>query len=149
RETPIDYSMNWAFQTLATNMRGFHQNIRNGNNFALLNSELRWPVFRYFYNRPIKSDFLNNFQVVSFADIGTAWTSWDPYSEENSLYTQYIYSGSLLIRVEQQRDPIVGGFGFGLRSRILGYFMRGDIAWGVEDGRVYKPVFYFSLSLDF
>ncbi|MDT8393046.1 MAG: hypothetical protein RQ761_04335 [Bacteroidales bacterium] len=148
-ETPIDYSMNWAFQTLATNMRGFKQNIRNGNNFALINSELRLPVFRYFYNRPVKSDFLNNFQVVSFVDVGTAWTSWDPYSEENSLYTSYIESGSLYIRVEEQRDPVVGGFGFGLRSHILGYFMRGDIAWGVEDGRVYKPVFYFSLSLDF
>jgi len=149
QETPIDYSMNWAFQTLSTNMRGFNQNIRNGNNFALFNSELRMPVFKYLYNRPIKSDFLNNFQVVTFADVGTAWTSWDPYSEENSLYTKYIYSGSLYIRVEQQRDPIVGGFGFGLRSRILGYFMRGDLAWGVEDGRISKPIFYFSLSLDF
>jgi hypothetical protein len=148
-ETPIDYSINWAFQTLATNMRGFNQNIRNGNNFAVINSELRMPVFRYFFNRPIKSDFLNNFQVVSFADVGTAWTSWDPYSDENSLYTKYIYSGSLLIRVEEQRDPLVGGFGFGLRSRILGYFMRADLAWGVEDGSIYKPVFYFSLSLDF
>ena len=148
-ETPIDYSMNWAFQTLATNMRGFNQNIRNGNNFALLSSELRMPVFRYLYNRPIKSDFLNNFQAVTFVDVGTAWTSWDPYSEENSLYTNYIYSGSLFIKVEQQRDPIVGGFGFGLRSRILGYFMRGDLAWGVEDGIISKPIFYFSLSLDF
>lgn len=149
QETPIDYSQNYAFQTLATNMRGFHQNIRNGNNFALINSELRMPVFRYLYNRPIKSDFLNNFQVVGFVDAGTAWTSWNPYSGENSLYTKYIYNGSLLIRVEQQRDPMVGGFGFGLRSRVLGYFMRGDLAWGVEDGQIYKPVFYFSLSLDF
>jgi hypothetical protein len=148
-ETPIDYSMNWTYQTLATNMRGFSQNIRNGNNFFVINSELRMPVFRYFFNRPIKSDFLNNFQVVSFVDVGTAWTSWDPYSDENSLYNKYINSGSLLIRVEEQRDPLVGGFGFGLRSRILGYFLRGDVAWGVEDGQIYKPVFYFSLSLDF
>jgi Tol biopolymer transport system component len=149
RETPIEYSQNYAFQTLATNMRGFHQNIRNGNNFVLINSELRMPLFKYLYNRPIKSDFLNNFQMVGFVDAGTAWTSWNPYSAENSLYTKYIYSGSLLIRVEYQRDPMVGGFGFGLRSRILGYFMRGDLAWGVEDGRIHKPVFYFSLSLDF
>ena len=149
QETPIDYSQNFAFQTLATNMRGFHQNIRNGNNFILINSELRMPVFRYLYNRPIRSDFLNNFQVVGFADAGTAWTSWNPYSTENSLYNKYIYSGSLLIRIEEQRDPLVGGFGFGIRSRLLGYFMRGDLAWGVEDGRLHKPVFYFSLSLDF
>lgn len=149
QETPIDYTQNYAFQTLATNMRGFHQNIRNGNNFALINSELRMPVFRYLYNRPIRSDFLNNFQVVGFVDAGTAWTSWNPWSGENSLYTKYIYNGSLLIKLEQQRDPLVGGFGFGVRSRILGYFMRGDLAWGVEDGRIYRPVFYFSLSLDF
>jgi hypothetical protein len=149
QETPIDFSQNYAFQTLATNMRGFHQNIRNGNNFVLINSELRMPVFRYLYNRPIRSDFLNNFQVVGFADAGTAWTSWNPYSTENSLYNKYIYSGSLLIRIEEQRDPLVGGFGFGIRSRLLGYFMRGDLAWGLEDGRLHKPVFYFSLSLDF
>jgi len=147
--TPIDYSQNYAFQTLATNMRGFHQNIRNGNSFIVLNSELRMPVFKYLYNRPIRSDFLNNFQLVGFVDAGTAWTSWNPYSGENSLYTKYIYSGSLLIKVEQQRDPMVGGFGAGLRTRVLGYFMRGDLAWGVEDGRIRKPVFYFSLSLDF
>jgi hypothetical protein len=149
QETPIDYNQNYAFQTLATNMRGFHQNIRNGNNFMLINSELRMPLFRYLYNRPIKSDFLNNFQVVGFVDAGTAWTSWNPYSDENSLYTKYIYNGSLRIKVENQRDPMVGGFGFGLRTRVLGYFMRGDLAWGVEDGVIYKPVFYFSLSLDF
>jgi len=147
--TPIDYSQNYAFQTLATNMRGFHQNIRNGNSFIVLNSELRMPVFKYLYNRPIRSDFLNNFQLVGFVDAGTAWTSWNPYSGENSLYTKYIYSGSLLIKVEQQRDPMVGGFGAGLRTRVLGYFMRGDLAWGVEDGKIRKPVFYFSLSLDF
>jgi len=147
--TPIDYSQNYAFQTLATNMRGFHQNIRNGNSFVVLNSELRMPVFKYLYNRPIRSDFLNNFQLVGFVDAGTAWTSWNPYSGENSLYTKYIYSGSLLIKVEQQRDPMVGGFGTGLRTRVLGYFMRGDLAWGVEDGKIRKPVFYFSLSLDF
>ena len=149
QETPIDYNQNYAFQTLATNMRGFHQNIRNGNNFMLINSELRMPLFRYLYNRPIKSDFLNNFQMVGFVDAGTAWTSWNPYSDENSLYTKYIYNGSLRIKVENQRDPMVGGFGFGLRTRVLGYFMRGDLAWGVEDGVIYKPVFYFSLSLDF
>jgi len=51
--------------------------------------------------------------------------------------------------VESQKDPLVEGFGFGLRTRLLGYFLRGDLAWGVEDGRIQPPVFYFSLSLDF
>src|SRR5262249_25084467 len=50
--TPIDYSQNYVFQTLAAPMRGFYQNIRNGNSFALINSELRIPIFTYLLNTP-------------------------------------------------------------------------------------------------
>jgi hypothetical protein len=107
------------------------------------------PVFRYFFNRPIRSDFLNNFQVVAFGDAGTAWTGSSPWSADNELFTTYIYRKPLFIKVQTMKDPLVEGFGFGLRSRLLGYFLRGDLAWGVEDGRVLKPVFYLSLSLDF
>lgn len=149
QSTPIDYNQNYAFQTLATNMRGFHQNIRNGNSFLVLNSELRFPIFQYFAKSPISSSFLRNFQLVAFGDIGTAWTGPNPYSPENSLFTKYIQSGPLLISVEIQKEPIVGGFGFGGRVHLLGYFIRGDVAWGVEDFKVNKPVFYLSLSLDF
>ncbi len=147
--TPVDFSQNYSFQTLATNMRGFNQNIRNGNSFAVINSEVRFPVFRYFANRPIKSDFLNNFQLVGFGDVGTAWTGLQPYSDNNFLYTNTIDQPPLHITVKVQKDPIVGGFGFGARTRLLGYFLRGDLAWGVEDRKIQPSVFYFSLSLDF
>jgi hypothetical protein len=146
---PIATDNNYAYQTLATNMRGFEQNIRNGNSFAVLNSELRWPVFRYFANRPIKSDFVNNFQLVAFGDLGTAWNGPSPYSKENSLYKKVIRQGPMTITLENEIEPIVGGYGFGLRTRFLGYFMRADWAWGVEDMRVQDGTFYFSLSLDF
>lgn len=149
KSTPIDYTQNYIYQTLATNMRGFDQNIRNGNSFALINSEIRFPVFRYFANRPLKSDLLNNFQIVGFGDIGTAWTGLNPYSMENSLFTRIIQKPPLLVTVELQKEPIVGGFGFGLRTRIFGYFLRGDIAWGVEDWEILPSRFYFSLCLDF
>lgn len=147
--TPVATDQNYAFQTLATNMRGFRQNIRNGNSFAVLNAEIRVPVFRYLSNHPIKSDFLNNFQLVTFGDVGTAWTGLTPYSEENQLFTTYIDKDPFHIKVELLKEPVVEGFGLGLRSRLLGYFIRGDVAWGVEDGRVGKAVFYLSLSLDF
>jgi hypothetical protein len=147
--TPVAFDQNYAFQTLATNMRGFSQNIRNGNSFFVYNTELRWPVFRYLFNRPIRSDFINNFQIVAFGDVGTAWTGTSPWSADNQLFTRYIYRNPLFIMVEMQKDPIVEGFGFGARTRLFGYFLRGDLAWGVEDGRILKPVFYFSLSLDF
>ncbi|MFM9051022.1 MAG: hypothetical protein ACKOKF_01715, partial [Bacteroidota bacterium] len=147
--TQIDYSQNYYFQALATNLRGFDQNIRNGNSFVVLNSELRIPVFRYILNRPIRSDFIRNFQVIGFTDLGTAWTGWSPYSTENPLNNETIVSQPFVITLQKQKDPIVGGYGFGLRSRLLGYFMRADWAWGVEDRVVKDSKFYFSLGLDF
>jgi hypothetical protein len=37
QSTPVTPNVNYGFQAMATNMRGFTQNIRNGNNFALIN----------------------------------------------------------------------------------------------------------------
>lgn len=148
--TPIDYSQNYRYQTLATNMRGFGQNIRNGNNFVVLNSELRFPVFSYLLDRPINMKFIKNFQVVAFGDVGTAWTGWNPYDLSNSLYTSHYIDGNLSISVTEQKEPIVGGIGLGLRTTVFGYFVRGDMAWGIEDGKINKkPRFYLSFNLDF
>lgn len=149
RETPIDFARNYAYQTLATNMRGFHQNIRNGTNFVVLNSEFRFPVFSYFFHNPISSAFVRNFQLLAFGDAGTAWAGLNPYDPSNVLFTHYIKNGPFNVSVEQQKEPLVGGLGLGARTTILGYFVRADIAWGIEDGRFNKPVFYLSFNLDF
>jgi len=45
-------------------------------------------------------------------------------------------------------EPIVGGYGFGFRTKFLGYFVKADWAWGVVDRVIQKPIFYLSLSLD-
>jgi hypothetical protein len=149
-ETPIDYEQNYMYQTLATNMRGFKQNIRNGNSFVVLNSELRFPVFSYLLDRPINMKFIKNFQVVAFGDVGTAWTGWNPYDPNNSLYTSHFEDGNLHISVTKLKDPIVGGIGIGLRTTVFGYFVRGDVAWGIEDGKIIKkPQYYLSFNLDF
>lgn len=140
---------NYAYQTLATPMRGFIQNIRNGNSFALFNSELRFPIFRYLINRPLKSDFFNDFQVVAFGDIGTAWTGSNPYSDKNALYTSVIHQEPITVTITTQKEPIVAGYGFGLRTKLLGYFIRADWAWGIEDGVINHSRFYLSLNLDF
>ncbi len=139
----------YQFQTLATNMRGFTQNIRNGNNFVVLNSELRFPIFKYLLNRPIRSDFIQNFQIVGFGDLGMAWYGPNPYSDENVL-NKNVYPGNpVTITIYNQKEPLVGGYGFGLRSRLLGYFIRVDFAWGVDDKKVQKGITYLSLSTDF
>ena len=148
-ETDIAQDQNYAYQSLATNLRGFQQNVRNGNSFALVSSEIRFPIFKYFMNRPMKSDFVKNFQIVSFADIGSAWTGKTPYATDNSFNTKEVTNGPITVRLIHQREPIVAGYGFGLRSRVFGYFVRLDWAKGIEDGVILPNIWYWSLSLDF
>ncbi len=150
--TQISTSMdqNYSFQALACNLRGFDQNIRNGNSFALINTEIRVPVFQYALNRPLRSEFLNNFQIVPFFDIGAAWVGSNPYSENNTFNQKIYEQGPIKAKVINVRDPIVAGFGGGLRTKLFGYFVRFDTAWGIQDSEVAsKPTYYLSLSLDF
>ena len=94
-------------------------------------------------------DFLNNFQLTCFADFGSAWNGPSPLSEKNQFNYDVIETGQLTITVDRQRNPFVGGFGFGTRSRLFGYFVRTDWAWGVEDGNILPSILYISLGLDF
>lgn len=145
----IDFTKNYRYQALAANLRGFPQNIRRGANFAVINSELRVPVFKYFIRRPIRSKFIENFQLIAFADAGSAWDGVNPWDKENRINKEIIVDGPLKITVFKNIDPIVAGYGFGMRTTLLGYFVRADWAWGVENEvSSKKPIFYLSLSLD-
>ena len=147
----VDPTKNYTYQTLATNMRGFRQNIRNGTSFMLFNGELRVPIVQLIAGHKVAWNLLNSLQLNLFGDIGTAWTGITPYSEDNCLYTRYIDSGPIHAEVKRQTDPWVGGFGIGARFSVLGYFLRFDYAWGVEDWEIAnkKGTFMFSLGTDF
>ena len=96
-------------------------------------------------------ELFNSLQLNIFGDVGTAWTGLTPYSKDNCLYTRYIHSGPIDVMIRRQVDPFVGGFGLGLRCSLLGYFLRFDYAWGVEDFRIArkKGMFLFSIGTDF
>ncbi len=149
RAIPIDYTQNYIFQTVATDMRGFRQNIRNGSNFVLFNAELRWPVFRYLANHPLGSRFLNSFQIVGFGDVGTAWSGINPYAGQNAYDKRYIRNGPLTVILETNREPFVEGFGVGARALVFGYFLNVNLAWGVENYRVLPHIWHVSFSTDF
>ena len=148
RSVRVDRQEKYAYQALATNMRGFIQNIRNGNNFALINNEIRWPFIQYFSKYPL-SNFWSSLQLVGFFDAGTAWSGISPFGKTSAYDTEIIEQGSVKVTIETGRDPIVYGYGFGLRAQLLGYFMRFDWAWGIENRVILPRVFYFSMSLDF
>ena len=146
----VNNEENYAYQALATNMRGFVQNIRNGNNFMLMNHEIRWPFIQYFAQFPL-SNFWSGLQLVGFFDAGSAWSGVTPWSGQNAYDFEVIQQPgtSTVLTLEMGRDPFVYGYGFGLRAQLLGYFMRFDWAWGIENNVVLPRIFYFSMSLDF
>ncbi len=147
--TPVTPNVNYGFQALATNLRGFSQNVRNGNNFALINSELRWPIVRYLAGHPLRSNFLNSLQIVGFGDIGTAWSGRSPWSGKNGYDTEKISNGPISVTLDSNREPIVAGYGAGARAQVFGYFIRADWAWGIENHYLMPRIFYLSFSLDF
>ena len=145
---PTPTNGNFVFQDLANPLRGFDINVRNGGTYLLGNAELRVPVFNYLF-RNLRSKFLRDFQLVSFFDVGSAWSGSDPFDEDNPVNLTTYESPAVTIRVRRFREPIVYGYGVGARTSIFGYFIRADYAWGVETDIAQKPKLHVSLGLDF
>jgi hypothetical protein len=140
---------NYAFETLAANMRGFQRNARNGSSYALINAELRVPIFKYFSSKPISSNFWRNFQLVGFFDAGTAWHGRSPFSRENPLNTLNVTNGAVSLRINYFKDPIVSSYGTGVRMMLFGYLIRADYAWGIDTRTVLKPRWHLAIGTDF
>ena len=145
----IDPNINYVYQAVATNLRGFSQNIRNGTNFAVTNMELRFPIISYFSRKPINNDFLKNFQIVGFFDAGMAWSGLKPFDGTNAYENDYHEQYPVTVILNNRNNPLVAGYGFGVRTKLFGYFIRADWAWGINNGEIQKMMFYLSLSLDF
>lgn len=140
---------NYVFQALGTPVRGFWQNIRNGNSFAVVNAEVRWNFMRSVSRYPLRNQFLNTLQIVGLGDGGTAFTGSSPFSDANTFNQKTIVNGPITITLKNQDNPIVYGFGAGLRGDVLSYRVRVDYAWGILDGRRMPGIFYLSLCNDF
>jgi hypothetical protein len=144
--------VNYTFESLALNMRGFNQNIANGNNALVINSEVRLPIFSTFFNRPINNSFLRNLQLVQFIDLGTAWTGNIGALKRP---TQFITSQNpnnnpITVRLDAGGiGPFAGGYGFGVRSVALGYFLKFDVAWQMNGLFKGQPLTYLAMGLDF
>lgn len=146
---PKPQDPDYAFQSLAVNLRGFKQNVANGNNAVVLNSEFRLPVFSTLFNKPINNAFLRNFQVIQFVDLGSAWNgAYDKIERPSQIYTSQ--AGDVRVRLKAAGvGPFVGGYGFGVRSTLLGYFLRLDAGWEMRGIFRGKPLMHFAMGVDF
>ncbi|MFI5154553.1 MAG: hypothetical protein ACHQEM_00115 [Chitinophagales bacterium] len=148
--TPTPQDPNYAYQSLAVNLRGFNQNVANGNNAVILNSELRLPVFSTFFNKPINNAFLRNFEVLQFFDFGSAWNGAYSGIERPTVHYTDPNNPNLEVLIRAGGiGPLVGSYGFGIRSTILGYFLRLDTGWEMLGFFQAKPVWHFSMGVDF
>lgn len=146
---PQDQS--YAFQTLAVNLRGFQQNVANGNNAFVFNSEFRLPVFSTLIDKPINNAFLRNFQLVQFADLGTAWNGqFNKIERPSTVFSSNDPTNPITFRTKAGGiGPLAGGYGFGARSTLLGYFLKVDASWEMNGIFRGKPYWYFALGFDF
>lgn len=138
-------------QQFVTNLRGFDYSKRTGPRYVLFNSELRFPIVQFLTRRPIYSGFFRNLQLTAFGDAGTAYRGSNPFSENNSYNTQVSggFGNYFTANVTNFRNPILLGYGFGARTTMLGFYLKGDLAWGEENFVRTGPKLYLSLGYDF
>lgn len=148
-QVPIGLNASYEYQTHTTGLRGYKVGVRQGSSYVLMSGELRLPVFKMLFKNPLRSVFLSDFQVVGFADAGTAWAGGSPFSDENELYVRYINNGPIAVKTYEQHQPIVASYGLGLRGLVLGYFMKIDYAWPLFDGKTHQAVIQVAMGLDF
>lgn len=137
------------FSHFATNLRGFELNKWYGQNYMLFNLELRFPILKYFSRRSIASNFFRNLQLTAFTDLGSSWTGLSPFNRANSLNTTKVKSGGFTAEVSNFKSPFLFGYGFGVRTMLLGYYTKLDVAWGLENKKTLPVKFYLTLGHDF
>lgn len=135
----------------AAPLRGFGINKMSGASHLLLNLEAHVNVKKFINQEQERSQFLNNLQLVAFTDIGTAWSGSSPFSKANGFNTNQ-YGGKtnpFTATVTDFRNPFLMGVGVGVRSRLLGYYVKLDYAVGISDGEILPSITYLTLGRDF
>ncbi|MBV6646796.1 MAG: translocation protein TolB [Cyclobacteriaceae bacterium] len=139
------------FNEFVTNLRGYDYSELFGTNAMLFNAELRFPIFRYFTRGPISSNFFRNFQLIGFYDIGSAWTGKPPFTRENSVNTvTYESEGSPFKgEIANFRNPWLASYGAGLRTVLMSYYVKVDVARPISDFEAKDTRVQVSVGLDF
>lgn len=150
----IDFTQNNSdlmFLDYGTNMRGFKYNSRFGNRYLLANSEVRLPIAKILHKGPMGSSFFRNLQFVGFYDVGTTWNTGNPFSINNDQNTRVVQSTDSPFKatVTNYENPFLIGYGFGARTMLFGYYLKFDVAWGIENFVNQGREMYLTFGYDF
>ena len=145
-----------VFYNYGGNLRGFDFAKLHGTKHLLFNLELRLSLGGYLSKNTVASSAIRNLQLVAFADVGTAWEGENgPWSRQNSLNTQSVGGATEIggtpfsATVTNFKNPFLTGVGGGIRTTILGFFIKGDYGFGLENKEFGDGKFYLSLGHGF
>ncbi len=132
-------------------LRGFDYDEIRGRNALTFSTELRLPLFSYLTRGTITSNFVKNFQLVGFYDIGSAWNNAAPWEKVNDQNTEVINtSGSpFVIVLNNFNNPWLQSYGAGLRTVLMNYYIKFDVARPVRNYTTEDLKFYFTLGYNF
>jgi hypothetical protein len=132
-------------------LRGYDYDEIRGSNVITFSAELRIPIFSYLSRGNIASNFIKNFQLIGFYDAGSSWTDAAPWERVNDQNTEVIDTeGSPFeITLNNFNNPWLQSFGAGLRTVLLNYYVKVDMARPIRDYTIEKPRFYVTLGYNF
>ena len=132
-------------------LRGFDYDEIRGRNALTFSTELRLPLFSYLTRGTITSNFVKNFQLVGFYDIGSAWNDAAPWEKVNDQNTEVINTtGSpFVIVLNNFNNPWLQSYGAGLRTVLMNYYIKFDVARPVRNYKTEDLKFYFTLGYNF
>lgn len=132
-------------------LRGYLFDEIRGRNVFTFTSELRIPLFSYLSRGNITSNFVKNFQFVAFYDIGSAWNDAAPWERVNDQNTEVITApGSpFKITLNNFNNPWLQSYGAGVRTVLLNYYFKFDLAQPVRNYQREDLRFYVTLGYNF
>ena len=132
-------------------LRGYDYDEIRGRNVISFTSELRIPIFSYLTRGNITSNFIRNFQLVGFYDIASAWNESAPWEKVNDQNTEVINTeGSpFTIVLNNFNNPWLQSYGAGLRTVLLNYYVKFDVAQPVRNYKNEDLKFYVTLGINF
>lgn len=132
-------------------LRGFNYDEIRGRNVITFSSELRIPLFSYLSRGNITSNFIKNFQLVAFYDIGTSWNESPPWVRVNDQNTEVLDTeGSpFLITLNNFNNPWLQSYGAGVRTVLLNYYVKFDLARPIRNYEANDLKFYVTLGYNF
>jgi hypothetical protein len=139
---------NFHFLNFLMPMRGFRPITREGSRYVVANIELRVPLSRL-AKGSLPSKSLYNLQLIPFLDAGTVWINGNPFSQKKPTDTRVLSNGAVTVELQTLKSPFLIGFGSGLQLDLLGWTIRSDLSWGLEDNTLQKPILLTSVGRSF